>query len=209
VKEPPEHRAEPEFAVLICLIEWDGEECVVLTKRPEALARYSGQVSLPGGRRDPCDLDLSRTALREMEEEVGIPSGRIFLTLEMHPHETSLGHWVKPYVGRVTGPCIVLAAPSEVERVLYLPSARLTPAFFRVDDRRVESNPVRREAWAFALEGFEVWGLTARILRDYALGRVFPLGGTAPPFTPPRASSASTPRAPRGEPSPGHRSGDP
>jgi 8-oxo-dGTP pyrophosphatase MutT (NUDIX family) len=175
-KLAPDGRADPDHAVLVCIIEQDGVDRVILTKRPEALAQYSGHVSLPGGRRDSRDVDLAATALRETEEEVGIPFGRIVLTFEMDRVETSLGHAVKPFVGRVLGPCVVLASPSEVERVLYLDADALTPALFQVDERRSVGKESGWKGWTFDLDGFEVWGLTARILRNYALGRVGPLG---------------------------------
>ena len=104
-----------EFAVLVPILVHEGEECVLLTKRPENLDRYAGQVSLPGGERDPLDKDLKETALRETREEVGIPPERVEILRELGWHETSLLHRVKPFVGRVRAPCSIVPDPLEVE----------------------------------------------------------------------------------------------
>lgn len=159
-----------EFAVLVPLLEHEGEECVLLTKRPDTLARYSGQVCLPGGERDPTDRDLRETALREALEEVGIPPERVEDLRELGWHQTSLLHRVKPFVGRIQGPCVIRPDPREVERVLYLKVKEIIPALFRVRGRWRGPDGGEQDVHTFDLDGLEVWGLTARILREAFLG---------------------------------------
>jgi 8-oxo-dGTP pyrophosphatase MutT (NUDIX family) len=152
--------------VLVPILEHAGEPHVLLTKRPGTLDRYAGQVCLPGGERDPADRDLLATALREAQEEVGIPSAQVEMLRELGWHETSLLHRVKPFVGRVRSPCPIVADPREVERVLYLPVGVIRPELFR--PRGAWRGPDGREriVHTFQLDGCEVWGLTARILRE-------------------------------------------
>ena len=144
-----------------------------MTKRPETLKRYAGQVSLPGGAREPGDRDLRETALRETHEEVGIPPSAVTIIEELDWHETTLGHRIKPFVGRVEMSAAeqVVADPHEVERVLYLPVARVTPELFNTrshwSDRQGRQHPVL----TFELDGFEVWGLTARVLQSAFVAR--------------------------------------
>lgn len=161
-----------EFAVLVLRLEHEGEECVLLTKRPDTIGRYAGQVCLPGGERDPEDRSLEETALRENWEEVGIPRDRVHIERELGWHQTSLLHRVKGFVGRLDGPCEVKPEAREVERVLYLPVKIVTPDLFRLRGMWTGHDGCEHEVHTFQLDGCEVWGLTARILREAFLGSV-------------------------------------
>ena len=156
--------------MLVPLIEHAGEESVLLTKRPQSLARYAGHVSFPGGARDPSDRSLAETALRETHEEVGIPPDRIEILREIDWQESALRHRVKPFIGRIRGPCALQPDPREVERILFLPVAMITRDLFRVRGAWTDSRGRERTTWTFDLDGFEVWGLTARILREVFAG---------------------------------------
>lgn len=160
------NRGEPEYAVLIPLLVHGGEECILLTKRPETLSSYSGQVSLPGGARDPDDEDLAATALRETHEEVGIAPTAVDLLAELDWHLTAKAHRVKPFLGRVMKPYTVQPSASEVERILYLPRGRLTKELFEVRGTWQAPNGTEHTVYTFEVDGYEVWGLTARILRS-------------------------------------------
>lgn len=159
-----------EFAVLVPILEHEGEECVLLTKRPDTLGRYAGQVCLPGGARDPGDLTLEDTALRETWEEVGIARDRVTILRELGWHMTSVHHRVKPFVGRIAAPFELNPDPREVELVLFVPTAMITPGLFTV--RGAWRGPDGRDhtVHTFPWRGHEVWGLTARILREAFLG---------------------------------------
>lgn len=152
-----------EFAVLIPLLAHEGQECVLLTKRPETLPEYSGHVSFPGGARDPGDADLQATAIREAGEEVGIARERIAILSEMPWHSTALGHQVKPFLARVA-PGPITPNPQEVERVLYLPVDLVRQDPFQVRTWK-DAQGIERSTWSFLYEGCDIWGLTARILR--------------------------------------------
>lgn len=155
-----------EFAVLVPILLHDGVESVLLTKRPDGIGRYAGQVCFPGGAREAEDATLEDTALRETLEEVGIPRQSIRLERELGWHQTSLLHRVKPFVGRIASPWELHPDAREVERVLFVPVARITPELFEV--RGFWQGPDGRDhaVHTFPWDGCEVWGLTARILRD-------------------------------------------
>jgi 8-oxo-dGTP pyrophosphatase MutT (NUDIX family) len=154
--------------VLVAILEHGGEECVLLTKRPDTLGRYAGQVSFPGGEWDEADADLSDTAIREAGEEVGIGPERITLLAELPWRSTTIGHRVKPFLARVA-PGPLEPHPAEVERILYLPVSVLKSDPFRL---RTWTDPQgnERTTWSFTFEGLEIWGLTARILREHFAG---------------------------------------
>ncbi len=165
--------ADREFAVLIPIFDHGASggrsPSVLLTKRPEDLARYSGQVCLPGGAREAGDVDLVATALRETTEEVGIPACGIEIIDELDWFETLSGDRVKPFAGRVRADYEIRPSPREVERVLYIDIA-----FLRQDPFEIRGTlPTRPDEpiYTFDCDGLEIWGLTARILRHYFVER--------------------------------------
>lgn len=151
--------------MLVPIIAHGGEDCILLTKRPATLPQYPGQVSFPGGARDPSDQDLAATALREAFEEVGIEPGRISLVAELPWQSTALGHRVKPFLARVA-PGPLRPNGAEVERLLFLPVKLLRTDPFRVRGLWTDSHGRTRTIYTLQFEGCEVWGLTARILRE-------------------------------------------
>lgn len=159
------------FAVLVALLEVEGEECILLTKRPEhPRDPYSGQICLPGGALEASDASLADCALREAREEVGIDPSQVKLSCELDWHETSLHHRVKPFVGHVRPPYRIVPSSTEVEKILYLPLRGVCRRMFARRGTWQGSDGVEQDILSFKLEGHEVWGLTARILYDYLFG---------------------------------------
>ncbi len=74
----------------------------VFTRRRADLRRHAGEISFPGGRRDPDDADLRETALREAEEEIGLPRGDVRVLGELAPTSTFVtGYLIHPFVGLI------------------------------------------------------------------------------------------------------------
>jgi 8-oxo-dGTP pyrophosphatase MutT (NUDIX family) len=151
-------------AVLVPLLEKDGEPHVLLTRRRADLRRHAGQVSFPGGRVDPSDADTLATALRETEEEVGIAPaavdvlGRLDETLVL-----ATGFRLTPWVGRLPYPSAFTPDPREVERVMLIRLAALSREGAHWTERH-EAYGRLREVHFYAAPGALVWGATARIL---------------------------------------------
>ena len=78
---------------------------------------------------------------------------------------------MKPYLARLLEPVEPRPDPREVERILWLEASALAPGLFREKGRFIDSAGRERITYAFELGGCEVWGLTARILREVALDR--------------------------------------
>ena len=113
-------------AVLVPLFIADGEPHAVFTRRRADLRRHAGEISFPGGRRDPEDSDLRDTALREAEEEIGLPRAEVRLLGELPPTSTFVTNYViHPFVGLIPTGLAWRVSEREVDAVLELPLGAL------------------------------------------------------------------------------------
>jgi len=146
---------------------------VVFVKRSERVAHHRGQISFPGGIVETWDASRLETALRECEEEIGLPADRVEVLGTLDDTETRATQFViTPFVGLVHGPVAWKPDGREVEQVLELPlSGLLDPENFRVEvwERGGELTPV----YFYEHQGTVIWGATARILKQF-LDLVFP-----------------------------------
>jgi 8-oxo-dGTP pyrophosphatase MutT (NUDIX family) len=150
-------------AVLVPLFEdHAGEVRVVLTKRPDTMPTHAGHIAFPGGRPHEGDGGPVATALREAEEEVGIPPAEVdilgFLPV-IHTFEYEL--LVVPVVGRLPGVPVLRPSPREVARVI-------TPRLAELADDRGWRSELwgERLVWFYPLDGDVLWGATARMVRQ-------------------------------------------
>jgi 8-oxo-dGTP pyrophosphatase MutT (NUDIX family) len=152
-------------AVLVPLFLVEGRVHVLLTKRTDTVEHHKGQVSLPGGSSDAGDSDAVATALRETEEELGIPPHRIRVlgTLDDVPTFVS-GFVVTPVVGVIPHPLDLHISAGEISEILIIPiDVFLDPGKVRVEEREREGERV--QVYFYRHEGHEIWGATARILK--------------------------------------------
>jgi 8-oxo-dGTP pyrophosphatase MutT (NUDIX family) len=150
-------------AVLLLVVNHPGEPTVVFTQRTAGLADHAGQISFPGGRFDEGDGTPERTALREAEEEVGIPAERIEILGRLPEYRTSTGYAVTPVVGWAEPPLAYRPDPREVADVFEVPLAFLLDA----GNHRYEKAFYRgrmRNYWAMPYGERFIWGATAGIL---------------------------------------------
>ena len=157
--DPPLPEGTPA-GVLVPLVEGPNPS-LLLTLRTELVLHHKGEVSFPGGVRHEEDPDLQATALRETEEELGIPSAAVEILGALPPVHTMVsGYVIVPYVGRLAE--LPSMSPSEVEvaEVLQLDLGRLAKA-----EREVLAESGR--SWhAYELDGSLVWGATGRIVHS-------------------------------------------
>jgi 8-oxo-dGTP pyrophosphatase MutT (NUDIX family) len=152
-------------AVLIPIVD-RGEPVIVFAKRTERVGHHKGQIAFPGGIRDASDGTLLDTALRECEEEIGLPRHAVDVLGELDDTETFATQFViTPFVGLVREPVRWAPDGEEIERVIEVPYAALTRDGFRVE--HVERDGVGRPVYFFDYEGDTIWGATARILKTY------------------------------------------
>jgi 8-oxo-dGTP pyrophosphatase MutT (NUDIX family) len=153
-------------AVLAPLFERDGELHAVFTRRRPDLRIHAGQVSFPGGRREPGDADLVATALREAHEEIGLDPAAVTLLGALRPTPTVVSDIaIYPIVGLIAAPTSawVLAA-AEVEAVIEAPLAQLSATHHMQNFARPDGRSVTTDAYTIGED--TIWGATARILAD-------------------------------------------
>lgn len=151
-------------AILVPLLERDGETCLLFTKRPADMRRHAGQVCFPGGRVDDTDADALAAALRETEEEIGLPPDRIELLGRLD--ETLVlvsGFRLTPWVGRVPYPFPYAPHAQEVAGIIIVPIPELrAPGVHRT--QQVFAYGVHHEVHFYDVQDEVIWGATARIV---------------------------------------------
>jgi 8-oxo-dGTP pyrophosphatase MutT (NUDIX family) len=162
--EALEVRGRTDAAVLVPLYVHEGELGAVFTKRRDDLRRHPGEISFPGGRRDPEDADLLATALREAHEEIGLPAEAVDVVGALQPTPTiATGYAVYPFVGVIAPGFEWTLSAREVAEVIELPLPALRSGYAR---RRLVRRglPIRTDT--YLVGDHLIWGATARILAD-------------------------------------------
>ena len=165
-------------AVLVALYVDGGGLHAVFTRRQHDLRRHPGEISFPGGRHDADDGDLRTTALREAEEEIGLPRAAVRVLGALPPTPTvATSYGVYPFVGLIQPGRHWTPSAREVDGVLELRVSDLRSA--RATRRLVHRGiPFRSEVYDLG-DGAMIWGATARIVGEL-LARVDPLLDGAP-----------------------------
>ena len=153
-------------AVLLVIYAKDGEYCVLLNKRSEEVEYHKGEISFPGGARDPEDNDFLDTALRETEEEMGIGRKDVTILGELDEVVTNSRFHVKVFVGSITYPYKFKPSAVEIAEVLEVPIPSLNdPSNLRVETRWENGIPVSTRSYAY--KEHLIFGVTARILQQF------------------------------------------
>jgi 8-oxo-dGTP pyrophosphatase MutT (NUDIX family) len=156
-------RARYEAAVLAPVLERGGEAHLLFTKRAAHLGRHPGQMSFPGGGREPEDRTLTDTALREANEEVGMRPEEVDVVGRLDDTRTSSDYRIRPFVG-VAPDRVYVPDESEVAEVAILPVSALTdPANYESERRDHPTYGVHRIHF-FHVDGYTVWGATGRMV---------------------------------------------
>ena len=153
-------------AVMLLLYPKDGEYCVLLNKRSDQVEYHKGEISLPGGARDPEDRDSLETALRETEEEMGIQRSDVTVLGELDEVATRSRFRVQVYVGTIQYPYPFKPSTVEIAEVLEVPLSTMTdPSNLRLESRWEEGELVTTPSYAY--NSHLIYGATARILQQF------------------------------------------
>ncbi len=153
-------------AVMVLLYPKDGDFCVLLNKRSQEVEHHKGEISFPGGSRDPEDRDTLDTALRETEEEMGIRRDDIIVLGEMDEVATRSQFRVNVFAGTIGHPYEFRPSADEIAEIVEFPvSALRDPASLRVETHWQADGP--STVYSYAHGKHLVFGATARILQQF------------------------------------------
>ena len=153
-----------DAAVLVPLFLDADNLHAVFTKRRDDLRRHPGEISFPGGRRDQGERDLLATALRETEEEIGLPRDAVEILGALQPTPTiATGYAVYPFVGFIEPGREWTLSAREVAEVLELPLRTLRDGY---EKRRLVRRGIPIRTDTYLVGDNLIWGATARILSD-------------------------------------------
>ena len=149
-------------AVLVPVVE-RAEPTVILTLRPDTMRKHPGQISFPGGRIDPDDADAVAAALREAEEEIGLPRAMVHVVGIADRYRTVTGFEVTPVVGIVPPGLDLAPHPGEVADLFEAPLRYLLDPAHQIV-RSVEWRGRERHYYEIEWEGRRIWGATAAMI---------------------------------------------
>ena len=150
-------------AVLVPLVDRPSGLTVLLTQRTAHLNDHAGQISFPGGRVEPEDPSHQAAALREAEEEVGLPPSHVEVIGTLDYYIVRSGYRVTPVVGFVNPPFEVKPDPFEVAEVFEVPLSFVINTDNHVMESRTDQG-VERTFYVLPYENRYIWGATAGML---------------------------------------------
>ena len=151
-------------SVLLPLIALDSGWHILYTKRKETLLHHRGQISFPGGMAEASDSSAMQTALRETEEELGVPSDTVHLLGRMQEFITIHNMVIHPFVGILHWPQELHVSKDEVSKIIIMPVNWLVdPAHYVIREYNGHPDVVFYKPF----DGEILWGITARITKDF------------------------------------------
>ncbi len=159
-----EENGRRRAAVLISLLEKEGEPHLLLTLRSNDVATHKGQISFPGGMCDEDDESLRSTAVRETSEELGIEEKHVQVFGRFHDCLSVNNVLVTPFVGFLDAEARLAPNPREVQEIIVAPVSFFQSTTPRSEVR--ERNGRRMRLYFYDFGPHVVWGLTARIIKE-------------------------------------------
>ena len=158
-------------AVLLLFYLKDGQHCILFNKRSETVEHHKGEISFPGGSKDPEDTDFLATALREAEEEMGILPQDVTVLGQLDDVATRSQYGVKVFVGTIPYPYSFRPSADEIAEVLEVPFEHLaSPRNLRHEMRwslPPEKGGQRVPGYCYVYGEHMIWGATAKIVHQF------------------------------------------
>lgn len=170
-------------SVLILIYPHEGSIKTVVMLRPSYDGVHSGQISLPGGKWETYDRDMSATALRETQEEIGVSPSNIRLVGALSPlYIPPSNYIVYPFIGVADSKPDFLADPGEVQELIEINLADLVNKNTATLRKVTLSDGTSFEVPCYAFGEMTIWGATAMILSEFTeLLHTIPLTRILPP----------------------------
>jgi 8-oxo-dGTP pyrophosphatase MutT (NUDIX family) len=163
-----------QAAVAILLYPKNEGLSVILNKRTDRVEHHKGEISFPGGGRDPEDSSILQTALRETHEEMGVDPSDIEVVVQLDQVSTRSGFSITPFVAFIPSDYDFKVSEIEIAEVLEIPIETLMDTDNRIEDERLWSNNTVEKQYSYVYGEHIIWGATARILTQFLglLGRL-------------------------------------
>jgi 8-oxo-dGTP pyrophosphatase MutT (NUDIX family) len=156
-----------ESAVLVPILSQpDQADSLLFTVRRDDLPTHAGQISFPGGKRDPEDVDAAATAIRETTEELGIEPAAIEVLGLLDDIPTPTGFVITPVVARIAGPVELRPNAGEVAQVFHCPLPWLQRDGACRENGQRTFLGVTYTMLEYQFEQHRIWGATARIVQQ-------------------------------------------
>ena len=155
----------PKAAVLIAITDEDNPK-IIYTLRSNKVSSHQGEVSFPGGMQEESDMSLIMTALRESEEEIGLPQNCVEILGSLDTMVSRFNVSVTPFVGVIPGGVELNTTSQEIEACFRVPLS------FLLKDKRYRNDEVSRNGETFYMPAYKyssyvIWGLTAMITVNF------------------------------------------
>jgi len=156
-----------ESAVLLLLYLKSNLWFIVLMKRKEYDGHHSGQISFPGGKRNPLDKSLLQTALRETKEETGVDASGSIIAGALSPvHIPVSGFVVHPFIAVLDYPPVFLPDINEVQYLIEVPlNTLIEPSVLKTKKMQIRNTELNVPY--FDIQNEVIWGATAMILNEF------------------------------------------
>ena len=163
---PPGRALRPAAVLVPVWLRPEGAR-LILTKRSSHLKHHPGQIAFPGGKVDDTDDGVIGAALRESQEEIGLPPDHVEIAGTLPAHETVTGFTVTPVLGFLRDAFLPRPEAGEVDEVFTVPLSHvLTPDNYVIEKRLWRGE--WRRYYAVPYGPYYIWGATARMLRGLA-----------------------------------------
>ncbi|MQF99247.1 MAG: CoA pyrophosphatase [SAR202 cluster bacterium] len=153
-----------EAAVAILVYPKPDSLTIILNKRTDRVEHHKGEISFPGGGRDPEDDSILDTALRETREEMGIAPEDIEIIAQLDQVSTRSGFSITPFVGIIPPDYDFEVSNIEIAEVLEVPIESLLDTENQVEDDRVWGDEIPSKQYSYLYGSHIIWGATARII---------------------------------------------
>lgn len=154
-----------DAAVLIPIVDTGKQLNILLTRRAEHLTHHPGQVSFPGGKVEASDENHIAAALREAQEEIGLPVENVTILGQLKPYQTISGFAVTPIIGLIKQPDFFTQDENEVAEIFQVPLRHFLQAknhhqvitFHQGKSHSIYFMPYKH---------YNIWGATAAMMAD-------------------------------------------
>lgn len=164
-----EHDEEPRAGAVMILLFQDGDTVrFPIIQRPVYVGVHSGQMALPGGKSEETDADLIETALREMEEEIGVPASEVEVIGSLSSFYVAVSNFqILPVIGVIRSSPNYIPQESEVAGIISADVAHLISEDFLKEKEMVVTGGVVLKSPYFDLEERVIWGATSMMLNEF------------------------------------------